>query len=229
MAAKIPDHKAYKMLEKFRIPVVRHTLAKSFDDVAAFAKHSGYPVVLKIDSPGVIHKRKAGCMDIVYEERHLKRSYDKIISNAKTITHDIDGVIAQEFVHGQEVIIGMRNDVQFGHVIMFGTGGVLAESTHDVSFRLIPLDRRDAEEMIKDTKIYTVLNQMKPLMKKIEVSSLAIRTPFSENFVEKTADIILKVAKIATKHPKLSEMDINPLMVHETGVAAADVRMIVSN
>ncbi len=229
MGMKIPDHKAYKILEKFRIPVVKYTLAKSFGDASAFAKQAGCPVVLKVDSPEIIHKRKAGCVAIVYSEKLLKKSYEKLLSNAHAITKNVHGVIVQEFVYGQEVIIGLKKDAQFGNVIMFGTGGILAETIHDASFRLVPLGRNDAEEMIKDTKVYTILSRMKPLKRKIRVSSLHIRTPFSENFVERTADIILRVAKIAQKYPKLSEMDINPLMVHESGISAADVRMIFKN
>lgn len=222
---KIPDYKAYQLLEKYKIPIARYGLFKNPDYALEFAKKLDFPVVLKIDG-GVIHKRRQGCVKMVYEEKDFTKIFNGIMDTAKALTSEINGIIVQEFVEGQEAIIGAKLDSQFGHVIMFGSGGILAETIHDISFRLIPIAQEDAASMVKDTKIYEVLRQMKPREKKIEVYHKLIKTPFSESFVDMVADVLVNVSKLVVKNPKISEMDINPLMVTDQNVVAVDVRVI---
>jgi len=222
---KIPDYKAYAMLERFKIPIARYALFKEPKPALDFANRLDFPVVLKIDG-GVIHKRRQGCVKMVYEEKDLTPTFNEIMTKAKTLTNEINGIIVQEFIEGQEAIIGAKLDSQFGHVIMFGSGGVLAEIIHDVSFRLLPITRSDAVEMIKDTKVYEVIRQMKPREKKIELYHKLVRKPFSESFVDMVADVLVAVSKLVEKNPKISEMDINPLMITEKSVVAVDVRII---
>jgi acyl-CoA synthetase (NDP forming) len=224
-AKKIPDYKAYQLLEKYKIPIARYGLFKEPGPALSFAKKLEFPVVLKIDG-GVIHKRRQGCVKMVYEEKDFNATFSEIMTTAKKLTNEINGIIVQEFIEGQESIIGSKLDSQFGHVIMFGSGGVLAEIIHDISFRLLPITKDDACAMIKDTKLFEVLRQMKPREKKIELYHVLVKTPFSESFADMVVDVLVNVSKLIAKNPKISEMDINPLMITDNNVVAVDVRII---
>ena len=105
-----------------------------------------------------MHKTDVGCVKIAYSQDKLEEVYKKVTSNAKKITKDINGILVQEFVRGLEAITGSAMDGQFGKVMMFGSGGVLTQVFKDVSFRLVPISKEDAESMIDDTKVSQLLN-----------------------------------------------------------------------
>lgn len=204
---KIHDADAYKMLEKYGIPIARWGIANNLDELNIIIENIGFPAILKIDSPEIIHKMSANCVKIVHNQYELADSFRLVINNAKKLTNKINGVIVQEFIDGIEAIIGAKYDEQFGHVIMFGSGGSYTEIINDISFRLIPIKKHDAIDMIKETNIYKIF----------EKNSINI---------DKIADILM-IVSIMSKKENIKELDINPLFVSKERIVAVDVRIIV--
>ena len=143
------------------IPVAEATLAASADDAAKAAAKAGFPVVLKIVSPDVTHKSDVGGVKIGLEdEAAVRTAYDDIIAavSDRQPKARIEGVAVQAMARpGTEVIVGMSKDPQFGPVLMFGLGGIFVEVLKDVSFRIVPLEARDAREMIDEIQGRAVL------------------------------------------------------------------------
>ena len=206
---KIPDHEAYRILEKYGIKTAPWHLARNLKEAELAAENLHFPIILKIDSPGVMHKQAAGCIRTANDKEHMRKMFETVMANAKKQTRQINGVIMQELIRSdvenvQEFIIGAKHDDQFGLVIMFGAGGRLTKQ-EDVCFRLVPISRRDAKEMLTETRI----------------SRLLTRHPH-------VVDVLTKVSKLA-EYEKISELDINPLLVSDKGVLAADVRILVAD
>lgn len=204
---KIPDYAAYKMLEKYRIATARWVFARNMKEAEVAAENMHFPIILKIDSPEIIHKMSSGCIRTVFHRDHLRRMFEAVMANAKKQAKNINGVIMQELVYSNaenvhELIVGARHDEQFGPVIMFGAGGRLTEQK-DVCFRLIPISKYDALEMVKEPDISRLIGRH-----------------------NKIADVLLKVSRLA-EFEHVSELDINPLLVSDKGVIAADVRIIL--
>ena len=195
------------MLGRYGIPTAKWYLVKNMEQAEIAAENMTFPVILKADSPHIMHKMSSGCIRTVYHRDHLRKMFEAVMKNAKQQTKQINGIIMQEFVHSdvenvREFIIGVKKDEQFGLVMMFGAGGRLT-NMNDVSFRLIPLSARDAAKMIREP----------------DISRLMTRD-------DKITDIILRVSKLA-EYEHISELDINPLLVSDKGVMAADVRILV--
>ena len=205
--SKLPDHKAYALLKKYDIPIAPFALAKNIKQAQATAEKFGFPLVLKIDAE-IIHKAKAGCVKTVQNEKELAPAFNEIIKNAKKKTKKIAGVIIQPFIRGSELIVGGKRDQSFGTIVMFGSGGVLADLLKDVAFRVLPLDRFDAEMMISETKAPDAIPAFQTKQRAIE-------------------DVIMKVAHLLETNPKITELDINPLFLTDRGPLAADVRIIL--
>jgi acyl-CoA synthetase (NDP forming) len=213
---KIPEFEAKKILKKHGIPVTREFLAKSPDDAVKLANRRGYPVAMKIQSPDMLHKTDAGgvVLDAKSDEEVLE-AYDRIMKNTKKHNKSakILGIVIQEMVRdtSRKCIIGSNKDPQFGPVLMFGLGGIFVEVLKDVSFRIIPIERKDAKEMISEIKTYEILKGVRG------------QKPINFRALE---DTLLKVSNMVWKEKKLEELDINPLFVGPWGVKAADARMI---
>ena len=204
---KIPDSAAYELLQRYNIPTAKWYLAKNMNEAEVAAENMTFPVILKIDSPAVMHKMASGCIRTVYHRDHLRKMFEAVMKGAKKQTKEINGILMQEFIHSDienvhEFIIGVKHDSQFGPVIMFGAGGRLT-NTKDVCFRLVPIKHADAEEMLKE-----------PI-----IASLVTRD-------DTIVDVLMKVSKLA-EFEHISELDINPLLVSDKGVLAADVRILM--
>ncbi len=133
------------LLEKYKIPLVNSLLTKTSKEAVKLSKKIGFPLVLKISSPDIIHKSDIGGVKVGIEnENELVKAYDEIIKNAKKKRAKIEGVVVQKMEQGKEVIVGMKDDPQFGPTIMFGLGGVFVEVMKDVSFRITPDDKKEA-------------------------------------------------------------------------------------
>lgn len=203
---KIPDFDAYKLLEKYEIPVAKYGLASNLGEAEILLQNISCPVFMKIDSPDIIHKMHAGCVKILYNEKDLHDTFRSLMNNARQVADNINGVIVQELVSGYEAIIGAKFDEQFGYVIMFGTGGPMAEIIDDVSFRMIPFTRYDLRTMMEETRIFQ-------LLKKEQIET------------EDIVQIMLNVSRFAEKEG-IKELDINPLFVSKNRIVAADVRIV---
>jgi len=180
------------------------------------AEQIGFPVVLKIISPDILHKSDVGGVKVKLMNREeVEKAYDEIINNVKKAKEDarIIGMLVQEYAPaGREVIVGLTKDPQFGPTIMFGVGGIFVEIYEDVSFRVAPIDYEEAEEMIKEIRGYKLL--------------MGARGEKPSD-IEVLKKIIVGVSDIAMKYPMIKEMDLNPIEVYEKGAKIVDARIIL--
>ena len=199
------------------IPVAEATLAASADEAAKAAAKAGFPVVLKIVSPDVTHKSDVGGVKIGLEdETAVRAAYDDIVAAVKERQPKarIEGVAVQAMARpGTEVIVGMSKDPQFGPVLMFGLGGIFVEVLKDVSFRIVPLEERDAREMIDEIKGRAVLDGVRG-GEPADIGALA--------------GLLLQLSAFAEANPQVEELDLNPVFAYKDGCIAVDARIVVS-
>jgi len=205
-----------ELLKKAGIPVVEAKLARSKQEAISVSKEMGFPVVLKISSPDVVHKSDSGGVKLgLANAAQVGKAYSEIVSSIKKAYPEaqIEGVSVQSMAPpGVEVIVGMSKDAQFGPVLMFGLGGILVEVLKDVSFRIVPVAERDAREMIREIKGYPVLQGYRG------------QKPASIPALEQ---LILKVSQFVEKNPQIKELDLNPIFAYPDKAVAVDARIIL--
>lgn len=199
------------------VPATQTTLATSRDDAQAQADGMGYPVVLKVVSPDIAHKSDVGGVKLNLQDRDaVGEAFDAIMTSAREAEPNakILGVSVQQMAkQGTEVIVGMTTDPQFGPVMMFGLGGIMVEVLKDVSFRLVPLEDKDATQMIDEIKGRPVLQGVRG------------QPPADIDALKST---ILKVSQFVEKNPEIKELDLNPVFAYPDGAIAVDARIVVS-
>ncbi len=214
--AVLTEIEAKELLKQSGVNVVDTRLATSKEKVVSISEKLGFPVALKITSPDVVHKSDAGGVKLgLKTAKQAGKAYDDIMKAIKKQypKANIQGVAVQKMARpGVEVIIGVSTDAQFGPVIMFGLGGILVEVLKDVSFRIVPLTRRDAREMIREIKGYPLLEGYRG-QEPVDVANLEER--------------ILKVSSFAEKYPEVEELDLNPIFAYKDGAVAVDARIIL--
>jgi len=214
----LTEVEAKELLRKAGIPVIATGLAKTKKEAIDLSREIGFPVALKIVSPDIVHKSDAGGVKLgLTNVTQVGKSYAEIISSIrqKVPAARIGGISVQKMARpGVEIIIGMSKDPQFGPVIMFGLGGILVEILKDVAFRIVPLTRRDAAEMIREIKGYTLLQGYR--------GQDAVNIPYLE-------ELILKVSDFVEKNPQIKELDLNPLIAYEDGIIAVDARIVLES
>ncbi len=212
----LTEIEAKKLLKQSGVNVVDTRLATSKEKVVSISEKLGFPVALKITSPDVVHKSDVGGVKLgLKTARQAGKAYDDIMKAIKKQypKANIHGVAVQKMARpGVEVIIGVSTDAQFGPVIMFGLGGILVEVLKDVSFRIVPLTRRDAREMIREIKGYPLLEGYRG-QEPVDVANLE--------------ELILKVSSFAEKYPEVEELDLNPIFAYKDGAVAVDARIIL--
>jgi acyl-CoA synthetase (NDP forming) len=201
---------------EYAIPVTTFKLAKNEEEAAGFAGQIGFPVVLKIISPDIIHKSDAGGVMVNLKSAvEVRSAYRKILENAKkhNAAAKIVGVLVQEMApQSTEVIVGAIKDPQFGQTLMFGLGGIFVELLKDVTFRVAPITQEDAEEMITEVKAY-------PLLKGYR------NTPPAD--INAIVNVLLSTSKLVMDYPEIKELDLNPIMAYEKGAKTVDARIIL--
>ncbi|MDD5616260.1 MAG: acetate--CoA ligase family protein [Candidatus Methanoperedens sp.] len=210
----LTEHEAKKVLSKYGIQVTQGSIAKSADEAFRIASGIGFPVAMKISSPDISHKSDVGGVVLDIKKEDVKAAYSDMISRiSKAVPGaNIEGVLVQQMAPpGHEVIVGLKKDAQFGHALMFGLGGIFVEIYKDVSFRVTPIDKKEALEMISEIK-------GSPILKGIRG-----RKPVD---VDAVADVLVSVSEMAQKE-NIVELDINPLIVGENGAVAVDARAMV--
>ncbi len=204
------------LLEAYGIPLIPANTAKDADGAIDVAKEIGYPVVMKINSPDILHKSDLGGIRLgLNDSAAVRQAYQEMISQiqAKMPTARIDGVLVEAMApKGQEVIIGMKRDPGFGPIMMFGLGGIFVELFKDVSFRVAPLTKSDAYDMIQTTRAGKLLTGYRG------------QAPAD---LDAVVDTILRLSQLAVDFEELEEIEINPLLVLETGCMALDGRVIL--
>lgn len=198
------------------IKVVETVEARSKKDALLISKRLGFPVVLKVLSPDITHKSDVGGVKVgLKSASQVERAYSEIMSAVKQKEPGakIWGVTVQKMARpGVEVIIGMSKDPQFGPVLMFGLGGVFVEVLKDVSFRIVPLVRRDASEMISEIKGYPLLKGYRG------------QEPANISLLE---EILLKLSDFVDANPEIKELDLNPIFAYKDDAVAVDARIIM--
>ncbi|RLG44854.1 MAG: acetyl-CoA synthetase [Thermoproteota archaeon] len=210
------EHEAKAIVKSYGIPVTEVRVARDVDEAIEAAKEIGFPVVLKIVSPDIVHKSDVGGVVIdIKDPEGVKEAYERIIANVKERRPDakIVGVLVQEYAPpGLEVIIGLIRDPQFGPTVMFGLGGVFVEIFNDVSFRVAPLTERDAEEMINEIRA-------RPLLYGYRGSE-----PVDVDAIKKA---LIRAGEMGLEIEEISEMDLNPTMAYPDGIKVVDARIIL--
>ncbi len=208
---------AFRVLDRMGIKTPKTMIARDADEAVRFADEIGYPVVLKVVSPQIVHKSDIGCVKVgLRSPEDVRASFYEILDNAlRYVPHArIYGVAVQKMVRpGREVIVGATRDPQFGHLVMFGLGGIYVELFRDVSFRVAPLKRVDAEMMVRETKAYRML------------AGYRGERPVD---MEKIVDLVLRTSYLVTRVHGIESVDLNPVIVYEDDYVVVDAKIVVS-
>jgi len=211
------EYEAEKILSLRGIEVAPAILAETLPEALRAAGRIGFPVVMKVMSPRIIHKSDAGVVEVnVEDEKKLRRTWKKILSSAREYDPEaeIRGVLVQKMLAGgREVIVGGSRDPQFGPVIMFGLGGVFVEVLKDVVFRVAPVSKAEALRMIREIRSYSILKGVRG-EKAIDFPALA--------------SLVSKISRLMSDYDEISELDANPVRVDEDGACVLDARIMIS-
>jgi acetyl coenzyme A synthetase (ADP forming)-like protein len=213
---ELGEMESREILKIYDIRIPKAELARDVKQARQIAEKIGYPLVLKIVSPNILHKTDVGGVKVeIEDEKDLEENYDQILFNVKKYMPDANlrGVLVQEFIEDKkETIIGMSEDPQFGPIIMFGLGGIYVEALKDVSFRIAPVSSKAASQMVEEIKAFKLLKGVRGE---------------DPSDIDSIIDVILKVSQMVTDFPEIMEMDINPLFVKKQGEGsiAGDVRI----
>ncbi len=214
----LSEIEAKQLLEQAGVPVSPARLATTKDDAVKMANELGYPIVLKIVSPQITHKSDVGGVALgLTSAEDVGAAFERVVANAKKAEPGatIEGVAVQRMEkQGTEVIVGMTTDAQFGPVMMFGLGGVMVEILKDVAFRVVPLNERDARQMIHEIKGYPVLEGFRGS----DPADIA-----------KLEALLLKVSSFIEANPDVAELDLNPVFAYKDGAIAVDARVVLKN
>jgi acetyl-CoA synthetase (ADP-forming) len=210
------ESEAKTICAEYGIQVPKFSVARNENEAAAYADKIGYPIVLKIVSPDIVHKSDAGGVKVnLKTASEVAAAYKTIIENAKKYKADaqIVGVLVQEMApSGIEVIIGAVKDATFGPTVMVGLGGIFVELLKDVNFRVAPFTAEDAKEMITKLKAFPLLNGYRGSQ------------PADLDALTKT---ICNVSRLVMEHPEIKELDLNPVMAYPKGANTVDARIIL--
>jgi acetyltransferase len=211
------EAEAKTFLEYYDFPVVKTKIAQTEDEAARLAAEIGYPIVMKILSPQIVHKTDAGGVILnLNNETEVRQAYDKITQRAKDYNPqaEIQGVTVQKMVNkqGYEVILGAKADPLFGPIILFGMGGVGVELFKDFAIGLPPLNQTLVRRLMEETKVYQLLKGYRNV------------PPADMKLLE---EIIIRFSQMLVDFPQLKEVDINPLIINEKEAYAVDARIVI--
>ncbi|MDH7487532.1 MAG: acetate--CoA ligase [Anaerolineae bacterium] len=214
----IGDAEAREIMQAYGLPMPQSVLAATAEEAVAAAEQIGYPVVMKIASPDILHKTDIGGVKLnLTTPGDVRDAFDLLVFRATRYMPDAEiwGCLVQQQVRGgKEVILGMSRDPQFGPLLLFGLGGIYVEALKDVTFRVAPIDEREAREMIGEIRAYSLLRGVRG-------------EPPAD--MEAIVDTLLRMSQLVTDFPEIAEMDINPLIVFEQGkgVLSIDMRLVL--
>ena len=215
----LTEIEAKGIFQAYGMPITQVKLSTSEEEAVKFAKEIGYPVVLKIVSPDILHKSDAGGVKVnITDEKGVREAYNEIMKNAKAYKADADihGIVIQEMAPwGTEVILGSVNDPTFGPTLMFGLGGIFVEVLKDVTFKVAPFSKKQAESMLNEIKAA-------PILKGVRGEKARDNDKLAET-------ICLYANMIVDLKDEIKESDANPVLVYEegSGLKVADARIIL--
>lgn len=204
-----------KLLEAYGIPYPSHGVARNAGEAVEIAERLGYPVVLKVVSHDVLHKSGAGGVALDLENAaSVRAAYDQVLRVVREHVPEAEVqamLVCEQASPGLEAIVGSLKDALFGPTVMFGLGGVFVEVLKDVAFRVAPLERRDAEEMVREIRGYPLLQGVRG------------QGPCD---IDALVDLLLNVSQMVVDRPDIEELDLNPVRVYERRVMVLDVRVL---
>ena len=207
----LSEYEAKQVLASYHIPVTREVLVEDEKGLSKAAKEIGYPLVLKACSSEIAHKTEKSLIRVdIRNEDEARVAFEEIRGN-------MDGkentILVQELIKGnRELVVGLTRDPQFGPCVMFGLGGIFTEILKDISFRIAPLEKRDALEMMGEIKGHKILDAVRGM-------AAADR--------DLLADILLNVGRIGLENDKVKEIDINPLIISGSRPVAVDALVVL--
>lgn len=213
----LTEIEAKEILSEAGIDCTRTVLAPTREQAVEISAELGYPVVLKVSSVDISHKSDAGGVKVNLQDRvAVELAFDEIIASCQAYAPEavIEGVSVQPMAKaGTEIIMGMIKDASFGPVVMFGLGGVLVEVLKDVSFRIVPIDQRDAREMTEEI-------QGKKLL-----AGYRGQDPAD---IPRLQEMLVKLSDFVNANPEIEEIDMNPVFAYKDGAMVVDARIILS-
>jgi acetyltransferase len=214
----IGDAQARDILTAYGLAIPDSSLAETADDAVEVANKMGYPVVLKVASPDILHKTDVGGVKVdLQNATDVRDAFDLITYRAQRYLPEarLWGCLVQKMVpEGLEVLIGMNRDPQFGPLVTFGLGGIYVETLRDVAFRVAPFSRREASEMLREIRASALLDGVR-------------RQPPVDK--EMLVEALLRIAQLVMDFPEIEELDINPFVIYNEGQGgiAIDMRLIL--
>jgi len=209
----LSEYDSKKVLEAYSIPVTKEFIAKNVEEAKKFAKEIGYPVVLKGSSSTLTHKTELNMIELnIKDEKALEEAYKALEERGKG---QLDGILVQQMVKGErEFVAGLIRDPQFGPCIMFGLGGIFTEVLKDVTFRVAPLEKRDAIEMMNEIKAKKLLDEFrgKPAVDR-----------------DVLASALINLGRIGLENDEIAEIDINPIIILKDKPVAVDALVVLSD
>lgn len=213
----LTEIEAKQILAEVGISCTETVLAVNRDEAVALAERIGYPVVLKISSVDITHKSDAGGVKVNLKDgAAVEAAFDDIMASAraKFPDADIEGISVQGMARmGTEIIMGMIKDASFGPVVMFGLGGVLVEVLKDVSFRIVPIEKADAQDMTSEIQGKKLLEGYRG-QEPADVPCLQ--------------EMLVKLSDFVNETPGIEEIDMNPVFAYKDGAVVVDARIILS-
>jgi acetate---CoA ligase (ADP-forming) len=215
---ELPEREALEVLAAYGFPVLKSSLAGSRSEVGTMSRDIGFPLVMKIASPDILHKTDVGGVAVgIADEQEAEARFDEIMGRAKAACPDADiwGVTLQQMARpGREVILGSTRDPKFGPLLMFGLGGIYTEAMKDVTFRLAPLRELSARHMLEEIRGRKILEGVRG------------EPPADLNLLQECLE---RLSQLVVEFPVIQELDINPLIAYEDGGVAVDGRIILQS
>ncbi|HYB19855.1 MAG TPA: acetate--CoA ligase family protein [Thermodesulfobacteriota bacterium] len=210
----LSEYDSKRLLGSYGFPIVREKLVNSRAGATKAAKEIGLPVVLKACSPEVAHKTEKKLIEIDLRSiKEVERAYEAIVERAEKT--NLDGLLVQEMIKGsRELVIGMIRDAQFGPCVMFGLGGIFTEVLKDVSFRIAPLEKRDALEMAQEIKGAPILGAFRG-MNPVDMDLLA--------------SMLINAGKLGLDLEAVKEVDANPLIISGNKPVVVDALVVIES
>lgn len=207
----LSEYDSKRVIQSVGIPVTREKLARSREEAVSFAMEIGYPVALKGCSDKAAHKTEMGLIRLqLGSAEEVSQAFDELTGKAP----GLDGVLVQEMIRGdREFVLGMTRDPQFGPCVMFGIGGIFTEAIKDVTFRVAPITREDAEEMLGEIKMTKLLDEFR--------GSPAVDR-------EALVDALVGIGELGHRHGNIAEIDINPVIICGDRPVVVDALVVLS-
>ena len=208
----LTEYESKQVLAAYGLPVTREELVNSPEDLHKAADKIGYPVVIKGCSADIAHKTEKGLIRVdVRNEQEATAAYTEITAAMKSTSNG--AVLVQQFVKGQrELVIGLTRDPQFGPCVMFGLGGIFTEILKDTAFRVAPLEKQDALDMMQEIKARKILEAIRGMAAADQ---------------DMLADILMTIGKIGIENERIKEIDINPLIISNGKPIAVDALVVL--